>query len=713
MAQQYWIGGFYIDLSRNQITQNKESQTLAPKALSVLTYLAEHQGKVVSQDELMEHVWKDTIVSPNTLQRSIAQLRKALGDDGKVQVYIKTHAKKGYSLECDVRWSEQLEHVAKQHIQTSDSAVGSTSETQTESNFPPHVQANTDSNNGILYLVITIAFIAALVYLLTPGSNHPMLNIGEIRALTATDNKEVDGIYSPDGKYVVFHRYSNEFCKNNIWAKNIETQEEFQLTNNLNSYGAHSFSKDGKSLVFVQSKTCEEPIDQKMCYHLMSLDFEKALQSPREPRTLLECKNSIIRNPKWMNNDRIALLQKSTDRWKLVSYSPTENESETIFRVDNGNVVDYDYTPRDNLLSVITTDQNNDYFLSILTPEGEINSHAKIIYPESISRFRAIAPNFSPLSEQLIFSTGRQLFTLSLDGKVSPISLPLDRPMGTPVLHPNGERMLATKGNFNDDIVAISLNDFSLEGEPSNVRIIERSNVSDSEARFQPNGDLMAFRTQRSGQAHIWISDGEKPVQLSHFPMDSFLFSFLWSDDGKSILANANSQLTKLTLDGQLKAYPLDYPVIDLFDWHSQTNTILANIKINGLAKFAEVNLITGDFDVINDKRVSLALKNADGQIIYTDHMDRFWRQGPLEDISIDTLDAHGSDKGFIIKNNTLFGINEDFQLWRYTLDTKEFTLLGNAPQNTTKISDIRNGEVYLSIFITGKKEIAELLLAN
>ena len=106
MAEQYWIGGFFIDLSRNQITQNMQSQVVAPKALAVLTYLAENQGKVVSHDALLEKVWQDTVVSTNTLQRSIAQLRKALGDDGKVQVYIKTHAKQGYSLECNVQWHD-------------------------------------------------------------------------------------------------------------------------------------------------------------------------------------------------------------------------------------------------------------------------------------------------------------------------------------------------------------------------------------------------------------------------------------------------------------------------------------------------------------------------------------------------------------------------------------------------------------------------------
>lgn len=87
----WWL---FVDVPRNQITHNKQAQTLPPKALAVLTYLAERQGEVVSQDELLTNVWKGTVVSPNTLQRCIAQLRKAFGDDGKAQSFIKPTLKR-------------------------------------------------------------------------------------------------------------------------------------------------------------------------------------------------------------------------------------------------------------------------------------------------------------------------------------------------------------------------------------------------------------------------------------------------------------------------------------------------------------------------------------------------------------------------------------------------------------------------------------------
>jgi len=109
MAAQYWVGNFFIDLTRNQISQKREYQTIPPKALAVLTCLAKNANKVVSHEELLSQVWPDTIVTPNTLQRSIAQLRKALSEDSQYQSYIKTHAKQGYSLEVEVRWQENAE----------------------------------------------------------------------------------------------------------------------------------------------------------------------------------------------------------------------------------------------------------------------------------------------------------------------------------------------------------------------------------------------------------------------------------------------------------------------------------------------------------------------------------------------------------------------------------------------------------------------------
>lgn len=69
---------------------------LEPKAMDVLLYLLAHRDRLVTKDELMDAVWKDTFVTPNVLTRAVAQLRKGLGDDSSEPRMIGTVSKRGY-----------------------------------------------------------------------------------------------------------------------------------------------------------------------------------------------------------------------------------------------------------------------------------------------------------------------------------------------------------------------------------------------------------------------------------------------------------------------------------------------------------------------------------------------------------------------------------------------------------------------------------------
>jgi len=717
MAEQYWIGGFFIDLSRNQISQNQQSQTLAPKALAVLTYLAENQGKVVSQEALLDKVWQGTVVSPNTLQRSIAQLRKALGDDGKVQVYIKTHAKQGYSLECDVRWQEKIQSASPDIFQESSVAQKPVENTDNNQSSITKQEAPQTAKN---YTTLALVFISLVIftiggYLISKPKPLKALSFGEMRALTATDHKEFGGIYSPDGKYVVFQRYTDLLCRNNIWAKNLETQQEFQLTDNIGTYSSQSFSKDGKQLVLIQTQDCSEPITQKKCYKLMSLDFEKALTSPQPLTELMECKNSVISKPTWLNNNNIALLQKDLARWKLLSYSVTENTSQTLYEPINGNIVYYSYSNKENLIALISERENDDHYINILDAEGKLLSSNKINYPKEVAKYRFVSANFSPLDEMLIFSTGRQLFTLSFTGQVSNISLPIDEPMSSPTFHPNGKRMVVIKGHYDADIVSMP---YSAELQKTHqatpdYSVLERSTTGDYNAMVQPNGDAIAFKSKRSGEEQIWITSNSSSKQLSHFPKDTYIRGFDWAADGNSLLVNVHHQLIQVFLDGTTKQLSLAHPVVTLFQWHSATNNALVIVRINGLSKFAEIDLKNSQTRIIKDSQVSWALKTEQGQIIYTDQLDRFWQKGPIEDELIKPLRNQGSDKRFLVKDVNIYGINKNLQFWSYNIESKEINFISTVPDNLDHISDLDDLSLYGVIRVSAKKELAELFLTE
>jgi len=92
--------------------ESDERIPVAPKAFAVLEYLVEHAGRLVTQEELLEHVWRDRMVEPQAVKKRILDVRNALGDHPKNPVFIETVPKRGYRFIAPV----------SKHIATSPSA---------------------------------------------------------------------------------------------------------------------------------------------------------------------------------------------------------------------------------------------------------------------------------------------------------------------------------------------------------------------------------------------------------------------------------------------------------------------------------------------------------------------------------------------------------------------------------------------------------------
>lgn len=75
---------------------------IEPKAFRVLLLFLRNPQKLITKEELLDAVWSDAAVTENSLTRSIAVLRKALGDDPHCNRYIETIATLGYRWVCKV-----------------------------------------------------------------------------------------------------------------------------------------------------------------------------------------------------------------------------------------------------------------------------------------------------------------------------------------------------------------------------------------------------------------------------------------------------------------------------------------------------------------------------------------------------------------------------------------------------------------------------------
>ena len=348
-----------------------------------------------------------------------------------------------------------------------------------------------------------------------------------------------------------------------------------------------------------------------------------------------------------------------------------------------------------------------------------ISSHP-IQRPQEIPKDRSINPSFDPLNKQLVFSTGRQLFTLSYEGKVAKINLPFADRMAQPEFHPNGKRLLMLKGPYDSDIVMLSLNELNeasalaQSAQPQAYTSFERSNLGEDFAIFQPGGELSAFWSERSGEAQLWISDGNGPQQLTQFPTDTYIRGIDWAADGKSLLINANDTLTQVFLDSSQKSLPLEYPVIRLYQWDSQNNSALLALRIKGILKVVEYDFTNAVFNEISENNVLWALKSEDGRLIHKDYMGRFWQPGPVEPKLIQPLEKLSSKaKSFVLNDNVIYAINTDNQLWSYDLNTESFKILGDVGKGVDYLTDINQTQLLMTIQVSAKKEVVELSLSE
>lgn len=94
------IRGLSINGLTHKANLYGEALELTPIEFSILLYLAEKQGQVVSSEELFEAVWKEKYYDQNnTVMTHIGRLREKMNESAKKPKFIKTVWGVGYTIE--------------------------------------------------------------------------------------------------------------------------------------------------------------------------------------------------------------------------------------------------------------------------------------------------------------------------------------------------------------------------------------------------------------------------------------------------------------------------------------------------------------------------------------------------------------------------------------------------------------------------------------
>jgi DNA-binding winged helix-turn-helix (wHTH) protein/pimeloyl-ACP methyl ester carboxylesterase len=93
---------FALDCERRELRAHGAIVPVEPQVFDLLVYLIENRERVVSKDDLIASVWSGRIVSDSTLDSRINAVRKALGDSGGRQQFVRTIARKGFRFVGEV-----------------------------------------------------------------------------------------------------------------------------------------------------------------------------------------------------------------------------------------------------------------------------------------------------------------------------------------------------------------------------------------------------------------------------------------------------------------------------------------------------------------------------------------------------------------------------------------------------------------------------------
>lgn len=94
---------YVIDTEAYELRRSGARCHVEPKVFDLIVHLTGHPGQVFSHEQLIDAVWDGRFVSESTVSTCIKSARKALGDSGNTQRYIKTMRGRGFRFDADVR----------------------------------------------------------------------------------------------------------------------------------------------------------------------------------------------------------------------------------------------------------------------------------------------------------------------------------------------------------------------------------------------------------------------------------------------------------------------------------------------------------------------------------------------------------------------------------------------------------------------------------
>ena len=239
---------------------------LTPKQFDLLFYFVENAGRAAKKGELLDAIWNDTYIEETTLARNVSWLRKKLGEFAGSEALIETVPKIGYRFTAEVIRSDENALIIEEQtvqrirgeetIEFEDAFAKNSGETELSkiSSSPGRAFA---FSRHLLAAVVLIAFIGGgfIIYQnYSKDKGAKAVVASHVKPFSGAPGYENSPAFSPDGRQLAYSWNGGEGENSDIYIKLVGAGAPVRLTETEANEHYPTFSPDGNQIAFIRGK---------------------------------------------------------------------------------------------------------------------------------------------------------------------------------------------------------------------------------------------------------------------------------------------------------------------------------------------------------------------------------------------------------------------------------------------------------------------------
>ena len=255
------FGEFEVDVAAELLRQGGETVHLEPRIFHLLVYLLEHRDRLVTKQDLNENVWRGAFVTDNAVDRAVARLRKALGDDVHSPRFIETVPTRGYRFVAPVEVVERPVIAAAPEVNRAEASTVASGPAAAAPAGPtpiaPAMAARANLRRSLRLAVLVLCSVPILGVLFVAVRSRDVALPDDApagpervlaRQITSSDAYEFAPSFSADGSALAYT--SSTSGKSSIWIHSLSPGGRARELGETSGAGVAAWSPDGRFIAY-------------------------------------------------------------------------------------------------------------------------------------------------------------------------------------------------------------------------------------------------------------------------------------------------------------------------------------------------------------------------------------------------------------------------------------------------------------------------------